>query len=146
MSSKNAKKYLRLMKRSEKMTITTTALWAGIGILIALIGGVNAFFLLKKNIRQDKEDSPLARLRERVKEVEEQIVADADKQLRFLTTKLDNDNKRISALEELSKELKESSRIQMRALLAIAGHLREGNHTDAMLKVEVALQNFLTDN
>ncbi|MDR0906485.1 MAG: hypothetical protein LBN00_10005 [Oscillospiraceae bacterium] len=128
------------------MTITTTALWAGIGILIALIGGVNAFFLLKKNIRQDKEDSPLARLRERVKEVEEQIVADADKQLRFLTTKLDNDNKRISALEELSKELKESSRIQMRALLAIAGHLREGNHTDAMLKVEVALQNFLTDN
>jgi hypothetical protein len=62
-----------------------------------------------------------------------------------INTKLNNDNRRIEKLEKFVQNQDANNRIQMRALLAIVGHLRAGNHTDAMLKVEDELKAFLID-
>lgn len=51
---------------------------------------------------------------------------------------LDNDNKRLKALEE-------GNRITMKALLALLRHGIDGNDTAGMRKVETELQEYLTD-
>ena len=62
-----------------------------------------------------------------------------------INTKLDNDNKRIKALEEQSAFILKAISLLLQDDLAILEHLRTSNNTGEMAKQEKKVQDFLIE-
>ena len=56
---------------------------------------------------------------------------------------LDNDNKRLNALEERTAEMEETQRILMKSMLALMSHAIDGNNTDGLRSAKDELQEYL---
>jgi hypothetical protein len=66
-----------------------------------------------------------------------------DEHLKRHKEMLDNDNKRLKALEEERKVQDETNRIIMKSLLAIMSHELDGNHTDQLRVAKGELEEYL---
>ena len=56
---------------------------------------------------------------------------------------LDNDNKRLKALEEGQLEMQEANKVLMKSMLALMSHAIDGNHMDELKKTRDDLQEYL---
>lgn len=56
---------------------------------------------------------------------------------------LDNDNKRLKALEERQTEIEESQKLMMRALVALMRHEIDGNNDEQLLKESENLSDYI---
>lgn len=56
---------------------------------------------------------------------------------------LDNDNKRLKALEEGQIEMQEANRILMKSMLALMSHSIDGNHMEELKQTRDDLQEYL---
>lgn len=59
--------------------------------------------------------------------------------------KLDNDNKRLKALEDAQDEQEKTNRVLMRALLALVNHGIDGNGIEGLKKTRDELTNHLCE-
>lgn len=66
-----------------------------------------------------------------------------DEKLKGHDEKLDNDNRRIKALERRQEEEEEATTMLMRAILALMNHALDGNQTADLLQAEKDMQEFL---
>ena len=62
-----------------------------------------------------------------------------------INDKLENDNKRIEALEDDMKYLTDSISILMRSNLAVLGHMRTNNNTGQLASMEKEITEFLIE-
>lgn len=56
---------------------------------------------------------------------------------------LDNDNRRLKALEEGQLEMQEANKVLMKSMLALMSHAIDGNHMDELKKTRDDLQEYL---
>ena len=79
------------------------------------------------------------------KELKDGIVEMLKDQFKGVDEKLDNDNKRIKALEDQSAFILKAISLLLQDDLAILEHLREGNSTGKMAEQEKKVQKFLIE-
>lgn len=79
------------------------------------------------------------------KELKDGIVEMLKDEFKDVNTKLDNDNKRIKALEDQSAFILKAISLLLQDDLAILEHLREGNNTGKMAEQEAKVQKFLIE-
>lgn len=66
-----------------------------------------------------------------------------DEDLKRHQEMLENDNKRLKALEDGRKEQDETNKIIMKSLLAIMSHELDGNHTEQLRQAKGELEEYL---
>ena len=109
------------------MTFTLTQLWqiflAMCGSLITIAGaGAIIIGLINKAKKPD---------------------AERDGKLKRHDELLDNDNKRLKALEEHQTEIEESQKMMMRAMVALMRHAIDGNNIEQLTKESNKLNEYI---
>ena len=98
-----------------------------IAVIVAFIGGLYAGV---KYLKKELKDGIVEMLKDEFKGVDE---------------KLDNDNKRIKALEDQSAFILKAISLLLQDDLAILEHLRTSNNTGKMAEQEEKVQKFLIE-
>lgn len=100
------------------ITITYTNFMAALGLFTALCVAVGWLLKIVKAMKAPADD---------------------------IHKKLDNDNKRLTELEDQYKYIISSIGVLMRCDLVMLAHLRDGNNTGKMEKMEKEIQDFLIE-
>lgn len=130
--------------------LTPTVVWytlvglVGIGTLIVLYDKVRTVFKNRQKEKQDdkaKEDGTIQGQLDKINKRLDTI----DDYIRESDRKFDRDNRRITALEDQSRDINLGIKALARASLAHLQHDITGNHVDTLKKAEEMITDYLTD-